>query len=127
MKQWPGWIEIHLCFDLPKNYDMNYLRTDTFLKDESGPWDFFRRDTISFREVIKIMVGDHLTESFIFFEESIDLRFVSVFIDFIVAVILFNAVNESEEDVDLFLVFDFAFLCRGQVDFIHGGDYWCFV
>lgn len=66
------------------------------------------------------MVGDHLTESFIFFEESIDLRFVSVFVDFIVAVILFNAVNESEEDVDLFLVFNFAFLGRGQVDFIHG-------
>ncbi len=119
MKQWPGQIKIRLCFGLPKNYRKDYLRTDTFLKDKPGPWDFFRRNTISFAEVIKIMIGDHLAESFVFFEESIDLGFVSVFVDSIVTVILFDAVNESKEHVDLFLVFDFAFLCRGQVDFVH--------
>ena len=91
--QWPGQIRIRLCFDLPGIKDRNYLGADTFLKDEPGPWDLFRRDAVSFAEVIEIVVGDHLAEAFVFFEESIDLGFISIFIDAIVTVILFDAVN----------------------------------
>jgi hypothetical protein len=65
------------------------------------------------------MIGYHLAETFVFFEESIDLGFVSIFINAVVTVILFDAVNQTEKNVYLFFVFDFAFLRGCQVNFVH--------
>lgn len=86
-----------------------YLGADTFFKDKSGPGDFFWWNAVGFTEGVKIMVGYQLAETFVLFKKSIDFAFVSVFIDSVVTVVLFYAVNESEENIDLFLVLDFIF------------------
>lgn len=98
---------------------MNYLGADPFLEYQPCPRYLFRRDTESPTKVIKVMVWDHLTKTLVLFEKSVDLAFVCVLIDPIVTVVLFNAMDESQEDVDLFLVLDLAFLGRGEVYFVH--------
>jgi len=98
---------------------MNYLCADPFLEYQPCPRYLFRRDTESPTKVIKVMVWDHLTKTFVLFEKSVDLAFVCVLIDPIVTVVLFHAMDESQEDVDLFFVLDLALLCGGEVYFVH--------
>ena len=109
------------CYSWNKLY--SYLSADSFLKDESGPWYFFRRYTVGFAEVIKVVVGYHLTETFVLFEESVDFALVSVFVDSIITIVLFHTVDKSEQHIDLFFVLYFVLFGWGQVNLVHLDDY----
>ena len=95
-------------------FGLVFFGMDTFLEDEFGPGDFFVGDRVFFEEGVEVVGGNDLGESIVLLNVFIDLCFVGVGIDFVIAIEFLGEVDHLQQNVELLLIFDFRFLGGGQ-------------
>ena len=64
-------------------------------------------DGVFFEESIEVVGGDDLCESIVLLNVFIDLCFVGVGIDFVIAIEFLGEVDHLQQNVELLLIFDF--------------------
>ena len=72
---------------------------DSLFEDEFGPGDFLVGDGVFFEEGIKVVGGNDLGEPIVLLNVFIDLCFVGVGIDFVVAVEFLGEVDHLQQNV----------------------------
>jgi hypothetical protein len=65
------------------------------------------------------VIRDQLTEPFVLVQKFVNLCFVRILVDTIVAVVFLYTVNQTQKNIDLFLVLDSAAFGRCKTDLFH--------